>query len=140
MAGHISFAAILLAFSLRDSLPLPVFLTIGILSLLFGTVQGAHGIAASSEMLALIPAENKSLSTGLNMTLLSAGISCSGLLSGQIIKLQILQPQWILFGNTLSNYDTLLLGSGIMLILLTVTLGLVPSVMGIRSQWVPQNQ
>ncbi len=140
LTGHLSFAGVLFLLVLRDFIPLPSIYTVGLLSFLFGTVQGAHGIAASSEMLALIPKENKSLSTGLSIALISAGIAFSGLLSGQILKLNLLRTEWLLLRRTLSAYDTLLLGSGVMIVLLSVTLSLVPSVLGIRSQWAPQNR
>ena len=138
VGSHMAFAVILAAFAFRDFIPLPTGATLATLSILFGAVQAAQGIACSSEMLALIPPEGKSLSTGLLITMSSAGLACSGMLSGQIIKLQVLQTQWTLLDQTLSCYDTILLGCSIMLALLTVTIGLVPSVIGTRSQWMPQ--
>lgn len=138
--GHIAAAGVLFTLVLRNLIPVPELLTVSTFSVLLGVIQGATGIATSSEMMALIPRENKSLSTGLLTTLWSGGIACSGLLSAQVLKWKLLQPEWLLGGQTVSHYDTLLLGSAVMLVLLLVTLGLVPSVLGIHSQWVPQNR
>ena len=59
------------------------------------------------------------------------------MLFGQLLGIGILSSDWRLFGQTLSQYDGLLLLSGGMLVLLTVTLGLIPSVIRV-ARWIPQ--
>ncbi|MCP4130829.1 MAG: MFS transporter [bacterium] len=133
---HISYGVILFLFAGRNMFPMPVIATVGFLTGCFGMVQATSGIAITTEMMALIPKENKSLSTSLITTLLAGGIALSGIISGKVIELNILNKTWILFGQTMSHFDTLLIGCGIMIILLIITLGLIPSVIR-KAQWVP---
>jgi len=60
----------------------------------------------------------------------SAGKAISAIIAGQILHLNILQSEWKLGTFTLNQFDSLLAGSAIMIILLVVTLGLVPSIIG----------
>ena len=55
----------------------PLFL-MALLTGAFGMIQAASGIAMTSETLSLITSENKSLSTGLWMTLYTGGTGLSG--------------------------------------------------------------
>jgi len=138
---HFGFATVLLLTVLRGLFPIPNIATLSLLSGIFGMTAAASGIAFSSELLALIPSENKSLSTGFHISLSSAGIALSSLLIGQAIKLNVLNPEWTLLGQTLCAYDTILLGSAVMILLLIITLGLIPSVIRVRkAQWYPQNK
>lgn len=138
--GHILFATALTGILLRSFLPLQLVTTMGLAAFLCGTVQGAAGIASTSELLALIPQENKSLSTGFNLTLMAAGSSLAGFLPGHLLKLNLVPAQWILAGQTLSSYDLLLAGFTVLTIALAATLGLVPTIEHLRSQWFPQNR
>ncbi|OGV57378.1 MAG: hypothetical protein A2X49_01120 [Lentisphaerae bacterium GWF2_52_8] len=131
---HFSFAASLVLFLSRDFLLLPVMLVIGSLSFAFGLVQAASGIAISSEMIAISPHDNKSMSTALCYSLMSLGIALSGIFSSGILKLGILSSSWQLLGKSFGPYDALLLFCGVMVFLMTVTLGLVPSVVK-KAQW-----
>ncbi len=140
LTGHAVFSITLAGVLLRGFIPLPSAVTLGLLSLLFGAMQGAAGIASTSELFALIPQKNKSLSTGFNLTLIAAGLSFSGLFSGQILKWNILRPEWVLWGNTLSSYDALLAGFMILTILMAVTPLLVPVIRHLHRQWIPQNK
>lgn len=103
-------------------------------------MQGAVGIANTSELLALIPPEDKALSTGFNLTLAAAGGSLSGFFSGQILKVNALPEQWTVAGHVLSAYDLLLAGFAVMALLMASALGLVPTIRQLRSQWLPQNR
>lgn len=140
LAGHVVLALTLTGILLRGFLPLPLTATIGLLSLSFGIMQGATGIAGTSELLALIPPENKSFSTGFNLTLAAAGVSLAGFLPGQLLKMKVLPEQWTFAGQTMSAYDALLAGFAVMTVLMAVTLGLVPTIRNLRSQWLPQNR
>ena len=140
LSSHIVFSLVLTGILLRGFSPLPLVTTIGLLSFLCGVMQGATGIASTSELLALIPRENKSLSTGFNMTLAAAGTSMAGLFNGQMMKMNFLPVQWRFRGQVLSSYDMLLAGFLVLTMLMAVTLGLVPTIRHLRSQWMPQNQ
>jgi MFS family permease len=136
---HFGFSSILFLFLWRSFFPGEVRITIAILTILFGMVQAASSIAMTSETLVLIPAENKSLATGLWFTLYSGGMGLSGVLSGQALELGLLSDSWNWFGQSMSRYDGLLLLCGSMVLLMTVTLGLIPSVIKkTPAGWIPQ--
>jgi len=138
---HIGLAMVLFFITLRGLSPFSDASTLYLSAGLFGAVFSASGIAFSSELLALVPAENKSLSTGFHLSLSSAGIALSSLLIGQALKLNILNSEWTLMGQTLCAYDTILLGSAVMILLLIITLGLIPSVIQVRkAQWYPHTR
>ncbi len=134
MSCHFSFALILVAFLLRTLLPLPLLYAVGGLALLFGLVQASSSVAVSSEMLAIIPEEGKAMATAVNLSLMYLGVSLSGIFSSQVLKLGMLSPAWKMLGCDLGAYDSLLLACGVMMFLLVVTLGLVPSVIK-KVQW-----
>ncbi|MBI9020357.1 MAG: MFS transporter [Verrucomicrobia bacterium] len=140
LSGQLACSLTLALVLLRGFIPLPPVLTVALCSFLYGSLLGMLGIAATSEMLAMVPKENKSLSTGLNVALIGAGLSLSGFGSGQLLKMNVLRPEWLLFGSPMSAYDTLLAGFMVMTALLVVTLGLVPKINHLRSQWMPQNR
>lgn len=135
---HFSYGLILFLFLFRGFFPWQIIITVGLLTCCFGMVQAASGIGLTTEMMALIPPTNKSLSTALNLSLINGGTSLSALISSKIIDLKILNKTWQFFGQTMSDYDSLLLGCGMMIVLLIVTLGLIPSVIKPKAQWVPQ--
>jgi len=136
---HFGFGLILFFFMWRGIFPGEVQITVGVLTILFGLVQAASSIAMTSETLVLIPAENKSLATGLWFTLYSGGTGLSGVLSGQVLDLGLLSDSWNWFGQSMSHYDGLLMLFGSMVLLMTVTLGLIPSVIKKTPVgWIPQ--
>ena len=140
MFCHFGFAAILIMFLLRSLFPGEIILFVGILTFLFGLVQAACGLAMTSETLVLIPQENKSLATGLWFTLYSGGAGLSGFLSSKVLELNLINPDWSMFGLPMSSYDGLLLMFGTMVLLMTVTLGLIPSmVKKAPAAWIPQS-
>ena len=53
-----------------------------------------------------------------------------GVLSAGILKTGALREMWTFGGTTLSQYDSILLGCALLVVLLVVTLGQVPSVIG----------
>ena len=138
---HIGFSIILLLTALRGIFPFSDIVTLCLMSGFFGITFAASSIAILSELMAIIPVENKSLSTGFHVSLYNAGLAFSSLLIGQALKHNVFASQWTLFGQTLSAYDTILVGSAIMILLLLITLGLIPSVIQVRkAQWGPLNR
>ncbi|MFA6172760.1 MAG: MFS transporter [Kiritimatiellales bacterium] len=140
LTGHIVLFLALAGVLLRGFSPLPLTVTIGLLSFFCGAMQGATGIASTSELLALIPPENKSLSTGFNLTLTAAGVSLAGFLPGQLLKMKVIPAQWVFAEHTMSAYDALLAGFMVLTALMAVALGLVPTIRHLHSQWLPQNR
>jgi MFS family permease len=127
---HFSYGAVLLAFLARGLIPAGgALFFIGGLGALFGLVQAVSGIALTTEMMTLAPADNKPVATSLNQALMVLGTALSGILSSQAIKFGILSREWTLAGHAMSQYDTLILFCAVTVIILVVTLGLVPSVL-----------
>ena len=135
---HFGYGAILLLFLARGCVPGSTVAVIGLAHFLFGFVFAVSSVSISTEMLALIPAENKSLSTSLCMALMKGGGGLSGVMSAWALNLGFLKDDWTLWGQPMSSYDAILLVYAAMVVLLVVTLGLVPSVLN-KSQWVPQD-
>jgi len=127
---HFGYGASLLLFVLRDSLFLPPLYLLAATHAVFGGLVAAGSIAFSTEMLALIPAVRKSLSTSICTTMTVAGAALSGLLAAWGIRLGIFAESWKLAGGSLSAYDAVLLVYAVLVVLMVVTLGLIPSVVG----------
>ncbi|MBE7462311.1 MAG: MFS transporter [Planctomycetes bacterium] len=134
---HFAFAGVLAAFLLRGLVPLPMVGYLGTLNLLFGMLLAASNVAISTEMLALIPAEGKSVSTALCMTLVAGGQAGSGFFAAAGIELGLFRESWSLLGHTLGVYDALLMIYGVMVFVMVVALGLVPSVLR-KAEWAPR--
>ena len=65
----------------------------------------------------------------------------SGVLSGQALELGLLSNSWSWLGQHMSRYDGLLLFCATMVLLMTVTLGLIPSfIKKTPASWIPHNQ
>jgi MFS family permease len=114
--------------------PLPLWL--GVVHFVYGGIMSASGIAVTTEMFGIIPRENKAFASGICTSLLRLSLALSGMLSAWVLDAGLLVAEWRLAGLSLSAYDSLLLFCGIMVVLLVVTLGLVPSVMG-KHEWFP---
>lgn len=130
LVSHFAFGIVLFLFMWRNGWGGPVVPFLAVFEALFGLFTAASSVAFTVEMYALIPAENKSLSTSLFMTLQGAGATLGGLLSAGLIRLGVLKEEWVLAGVLRSDYDALLLICATLVIVASVTLGLVPSVTG----------
>jgi MFS family permease len=139
LVSHLSFGLLLCSFLARDFVPLPHLYSLGAIHFFYGAVWAASSIAISTEMLALIPPENKSLSTGLCTTLLVAGGALSSVLSAGALKLNMFQAHWNFAGSIVSAYDALLLICAVAVVILVVALGLVPSVIR-KAMWMPKGE
>ena len=127
---HFGYGMSLMLFVMRDSLFLPSLCLLAVVHTVFGGLVAAGSIAFSTEMLALIPVVRKSLSTSICITMTLAGAALSGLLGAWGIRLGIFAESWILAGGTRSAYDAVLMVYAVLIVLMTVTLGLIPSVVG----------
>ena len=77
---------------------------------------------------------------GLWFTLFSGGTGLSGILSGKALELEVFSASWTLLGQNMTNYDVILLIFATMVLLMTVTLGLIPSfIKKTPAQWIPHN-
>ena len=133
---HASFALILLLFVLRPAGGSSQLIHLFVVHMLFGGVSAILSIAISTELLALLPLENKSLAASLYGVLYWSGGSLAGLIGAWFIGRGALAPQWQLGGWQMSHYDSILLFCAALIVLLVVTLGLVPSVVR-KAEWTP---
>jgi MFS family permease len=138
---HFGYGVTLFGFLFRGivSAAAPMFACLGVINFAFGAIAAASSVAVSTEMLALIPPQNKSLSTSVCMTLLTGGGALSGILAAGALNSGMFNAHWELWGMPLSDYDAVLFVCALAVVLLVVTLGLVPSVIG-KAQWVPRGQ
>lgn len=127
---HFGYGATLILFVMRDYLGLPALAVMAIAHVLFGGLTAAGSIAFSTEMLALVPPVRKSLSTSICTTMTMVGTALSGLLGAWGIRLGLFAESWAMGGSTRSAYDAVLLVYAVLIVLMTVTLGLIPSVVG----------
>ena len=121
-------------------IPIPLVSYFSFLTFSLGLIQASSSIAITSEMMALAPAKNKSVIISICSSLQLGGAAISGVISGKVIEYGILSKNWTMMNLKLSDYDTLLLFSAILVFVFIVTLGLIPSVVKTRKvQWVPHS-
>lgn len=129
LSCHFSFGLVLILFILRGLFPpgalLPVLY---LLHFLFGAVFSASTIAITSESMALSPGRHLTLALALLNTVMGIGHSLSGFLSAGMLKAGFLMKSWTWFGMALCDVDAVIFAYGVMIVMLVVTLGLVPSI------------
>ena len=130
LAAHFGYALTLVLFLLRGLAPVATPVWLGALHALFGLVFASSSVAISAEMLALAPPGNKPLATSVCWSLFQGGTAICGMLGAGLLKSGMLRDSWRFGGLDLSAYDGILLIAAALVALLTVTLGLVPSVIG----------
>ncbi len=127
---HISFAVILLVFILRGAdggaLLLPVLF---LAHLAFNLALAASDIAITAETIMTTPEKNSSLASSVLVGAGNLGTAAAGMGTAAVMNLNFLKDQWHWLGMTLCKYDVILLGCAVMVVMLVVTLGLVPSVL-----------
>ncbi len=137
---HFSYFLFLFLVILRDLIPISPIFYFSFLTFSLGLIQAASSITLTSEMIALAPANNKSVIISLCISLQVGGAAVSGVISGKLIEYGILSETWLFQGLTLSNYDTLILFSSVMVFVFIVTLGLIPSIVKTKKvQWLPHS-
>lgn len=136
LVSNVAYAAVMLAMLARHWVPWSLPAHAGGCSLVFSLIGGLAGVALTSEILALIPAANKSLSTGFSMTLLNGAVALSGLFVARSIGWNIFPGGWRMLGRTYTAYDALLLLFAGMILLMASAIGLVPRVAS-KSQLMP---
>ncbi|MDZ8119342.1 MFS transporter [Pontiella agarivorans] len=125
---HLAYASTILFMLLRDMMPWTIFVHVLACTFVFSLVGAMAGVANTSEVLALIPATNKSLSTAVNMTLFNLGMALSGLIVSRLIEWHALAEEWKIGGLVFTDYDSILVGFAGLIVLMLATIGLVPKV------------
>ena len=127
---HMAFGAILFFFLFRDCYGMPLIAGLAAAHFLYGLPLAVSSIALSTEMMALAPERGRSVATSLCFALGLAGASLSGVLVGWGVRMGIFSQQWTLVGQPRSEFDAAFLIYAVLIITMTITLGLVPSVLG----------
>ncbi|VGO22764.1 MFS transporter [Pontiella sulfatireligans] len=128
LLAHISYAVVILAMLARHWMPWSLPAHAAGCSFLFSMVGATAGVAVTSELLGLIPASNKSLSTSVNMSLFNLAIALSQLFVARSISWDVLATDWQMLGQSYSAYDTLLLAFATLTLLMLASIGLVPKI------------
>jgi MFS family permease len=128
LVTHLAYALVMFFMLFRHWVPWSLSVHIGACSFVFSLVASTAGVAMSSEVMALIPANNKSLSTAINMALFNLALALSALFVSRSIGWKILAPEWSMLGQHYTAYDALLLTYGMITLFMLVTLGLVPKI------------
>jgi len=137
---HFSYFTFLFIVVLRDIMPLSMSVYFSFITFALGLIQAASSIALTSEMMALAPRENKSVIISICQALQLGGAGISGFVSGKVIEYGVLSKNWTFMNLALSDYDTLILFSAILVFVFIITLGLIPSVVKTKKvQWVPHS-
>ena len=136
---HLSYALVLSSFLFRHFIEIDFFVLGLFVSFAFGVVSATSGIAITSEMMELLPEKNQSLATSFFVTAMAAAFAIALPVVGLFFDLKIFNENWTLFGNTLTQYDSVLLLASCMILMLIITLSVIPSVMK-KSIWVPLRQ
>lgn len=127
---HIMLAMVLLSFLFRIFVsPSTLQFYLGFLHLLLGGSLGAIGIAMTTELLGILPKENKSVAAAMFIIFQTSGVALSGLIPAWILKVNLLRDVWVFGGHQLSSFDAILLGYSMMTLILVATLGLVPTML-----------
>ncbi len=128
LATQVAYASVIFLLLFRSAVPWTAFVHMILCTFLFSSIIAVSGVAATSEVLALIPAVNKSLSTAVYMTLLNLGMALPGLVVSRVIEWNVLAETWTLGSAVFSRYDTLLLAFACLILLMLAAIGLVPRV------------
>ena len=128
LATHLAYALVMFAMLMRHWVPWSLTIHAGACSLCFSLIGATAGVAVTSEVLALIPSSNKSLSTAVNMSLFNLAVALSQMFVARSISWRILSPEWKMLGRNYSAYDSLLLAFATITLLMLVTIGLVPKI------------
>jgi MFS family permease len=127
---HLAFALVLGLFVMRGfcgSLTLMPVLWVS--HFFFNLAVAASSIAITTEILSMLPVQNSALASSLLMAFVYGGTAIAGFIGAAAIDLGFLMEKWTLWNMEMSRFDSILLACAAMILLLTVTLGLVPSVL-----------
>ena len=125
---HFAYPVVMISFLFRPAELNVLYPMYGILHFLYGFVYAVASVTLTTEMLSLVKMENKALATAVVSTFQWAGIALSGFFVSGILELGVFKETWSFSGTIFSPYDAILLFYGILLAILFVMLGLVPSV------------
>jgi MFS family permease len=136
LIAHFGYACVLALVLMRHHLPFGDFPLMAIAVACWGVVLSCSGIATTTEAMALAPEQGRALAISSLTTLGFAGSALAAWAASHALSLGLIRDGWTLWGATMTSYDGLLLLACFAVLTVTVTLGLVPSVLR-KAQWVP---
>ena len=125
---HLGLAAVLALFPLRAFVPGGASMLAMLVAFLLGVVQAALSIAFTAETFAICSTRYRVLAIGIISSMQTMAAAVAGFLSASVLSAGVLRAHWLFCGVALTDYDTILLGLAVMVGLLVITLGLVPSI------------
>lgn len=137
MICHLSYPAIFAIYIFRGAFPLSIMPPLVLAHFLFGLIVASASIAITTEMLALLPENNKSVASSFMISFQLGGSAAAGFVCAGIVKMAFLKSTWNFHFLELNKYDSILLGCAVMVLMLVLTLGLVPSVLRRKSGYLP---
>jgi MFS family permease len=137
MICHLSYPAVFAIYIFRSVFPVSILPSLIIAHFLFGMVIASASIAITTEMLALLPKNDKSVASSLLVSFQLGGGAAAGFVCAGIVRMAFLKSTWTFHLLELNKYDTILLGCAVMVLMLVLTLGLVPSVLRGKSESLP---
>lgn len=127
---HAGFALILGIFVMRGFCgSLMIMPALWVSHFLFNLTVAASSIAITTEIMAMLPVLNSALASSMLMTFVYAGTAVAGFIGAAAVDMGFMMEKWYLWSMEMSKFDSILLACSVMILLLTVTLGLVPSVL-----------
>jgi MFS family permease len=128
LACHVGYAAAIVLVLVRGLLPWPEPATLLAGQFLFGGIAAAAGIAVTAESMALAPAGRRALALGLLGAAGAMGGAIAAAASAAALAAGLFHDGWTLGGRAMTAYDGILALCAFGVLVVTVTLGLVPSV------------
>ncbi len=126
---HFGYAAVLFVFLFRGYIPALTMPVLWSMHFIFGLIYAFSSIAVTTETLALLPTKNQTTAAALIHSVQYIGRALAAMLCAAALDFNFLKETWNLCGMKLSNYDSILMACAIMILLLVITLGLVPSIL-----------
>ncbi len=127
--AHVGFACVLVLFPLRGIFGGAV-VWLGVLHTVLGLIISCSSVALTTELFSVMPAKRRSLSTAIQLTFTGVGGALSTMIPAWCLKLGFFKESWVIAGGNVSAYDAVLLAFGFLTLMMTVSLSLVPSVIG----------
>jgi hypothetical protein len=103
-ASHLAYLFVLLGMLSWRWVPWSLEIHAAFCAAAYSLVVGVAGVASTSKILALIPANNKALSTAFTITLLSGATAFSGMIVSRVIAFESFFKT-----SVISSYDLILL-------------------------------
>ena len=139
VVAHLSAALLMAGFIVRGSVPIPLVVWLAVIHFLLGGILSTVSVAITTEQFAVLPKQGRSVAIAIGTAGVSLGGSLSGMMAAILVSSGMLSESWQLWGKPLGPYDAVLALYAGAVLLLTITLGLVPSVLTTKHELLPEH-